>query len=360
MSARVEIRNLSRFFSGNPAVRNVTLTLEPGTTTTLVGASGSGKTTLLRCLAGLLPPTSGTVLFDGRDVTSVAAERRGVGLVFQSYALFPHLTVSENLSFGLDVRGVPAAERRDRVGELAEDLGLAGMLDRLPGQISGGERQRVALGRALAYRPVLLLLDEPLAALDPNLAASVRDVLVRAIARERTTALLVTHDRSDALRLGESVALLRAGELEQTGSPEDLYRKPRTLYAATFFGAGAVWEGPSEEEGEASVANTPLGRIPLPAGSPRRVRLILRPEAVTIHGEDGSRGVHAEVLRVFYEGDRSRVTFGAGRFEASADCPPGRKIRPGERIRVTIDPDLVIALDAGGEPFRDEKPPSGC
>jgi len=236
VSARVEIRNLSRSFSGRTALRDVSLTLEPGTTTTLVGASGSGKSTLLRCLAGLLSPDSGEIRFDGKDVTGVSAERRGVGFVFQSYALFPHLTVAQNLSFGLEVRSVAHDASRRRVGELAEELGLSSLLDRRPDQISGGERQRVALGRALAYRPVLLLLDEPLAALDPNLADSVRDALARAIAAERTTVLLVTHDRSDALRLGDRVILLREGRVEQSGSPRELYREPATEYAARVAG----------------------------------------------------------------------------------------------------------------------------
>jgi putative spermidine/putrescine transport system ATP-binding protein len=362
VSAKVEVRGLSRSFSGRFAIRGVGLTLEAGTITTLVGASGSGKTTLLRCLAGLLTPTSGNVLFDGRDVTRVPAEKRGVGLVFQSYALFPHLTVAENLSFGLDVRGVAVAERRRRVVELAEELGLGRLLERVPAQISGGERQRVALGRALAYRPALLLLDEPLAALDPNLAASVRDALGRAIARERTTALLVTHDRSDALRLGDRVALLREGEIEQWGPPEELYRSPRTEYAANFFGAGAVWEGAVVERDGARVADTPLGRVPVSGRASRRVKLILRPEAVAILDPDSSRGVPADVLRVFYEGDRSRVTFSAGGFEASADCPPARGVRPGQIIRVAVDPDLVIVLapEEDKEPPRDDKRPPGC
>lgn len=359
MSARVEVRGLSRSFASRPALRGVSLTLEPGTTTTLVGASGSGKTTLLRCLAGLLAPDSGSVFFDGRDVTAVPAERRGVGLVFQSYALFPHLTVAENLAFGLDVRGTSASERRSRVAELGEELGLSGLLSRRPSEISGGERQRVALGRALAYRPVLLLLDEPLAALDPNLAASVRDALSRAISRERTTVLLVTHDRSDALRLGERVVLLRDGAVEQEGTPVDLYRRPRTSYAANFFGTGAEWSGAARCEGGKSVADTPLGAIPLPAGTSGRLRLILRPEALAI--TDGT-GAPAVVRRVSYEGDRYRVVFEteAGGFEAWADGPALHPVRPGDRIRIRVEPGLVVALPEADDPSWNEDARPGC
>ena len=341
MSARVEIRNLGRAYGGRPALRDVSLTLEPGTTTTLVGASGSGKTTLLRCLSGLLRPDSGEILFDGRDVGPVPAERRAVGVVFQSYALFPHLTVADNLAFGLDVRRTRADARARRVAELAEELGLEGLLQRRPAEISGGERQRVAVGRALAYRPVLLLLDEPLAALDPNLADSVREALARAIAAERTTVLLVTHDRADALRLGDRVALLREGEVEQYGSPRDLYRRPRSEYAANFFGPGALWEVEAQSEGSGVVAVTPLGRISLPGARPGRLRLIVRPEALSIRPAGGTP---VTIRSVSYEGDRSRLLYVAGGREAVVYGPAGLDAKPGDRMGILVDPRLVVVL----------------
>lgn len=357
LSARVEIRRLSRSYGSTPAVRDVTLTLDPGTTTTLVGASGSGKTTLLRCLAGLLAPDSGRILFDGRDVTSVPAERRGVGLVFQSYALFPHLTVEENISFGLDVRKVNRRARRSRVEELAADLGLAPLLARRPSEISGGERQRVALGRALAYRPVLLLLDEPLAALDPNLAESVRDALSRAIDREKTTVLFVTHDRSDALRLGDRVALMKEGRLEQNGSPRDLYRRPRTEYAANFFGAGLVCDAVAVRNGSGASADTPFGRFDVPSGRPGPVRLVFRPEALAV---DEVSGAPMVVRRVSYEGDRSRLFVETPAGEAAVDLPPGREVSAGDRIRVAADPALVIVLPSEDLPAGDENASIPC
>ncbi|MDQ2869960.1 MAG: ABC transporter ATP-binding protein [Acidobacteriota bacterium] len=341
MSARVEVRRLSKSYARVPALDGVSLTLEPGTTTALVGASGSGKTTLLRCLAGLLPPDEGEILFDGRDVAGVPAERRGVGVVFQSYALFPHLTVAGNLAFGLDVRKTSARDRARRVAELAEELGLERLLDRRPGEISGGERQRVALGRALAYRPVLLLLDEPLAALDPNLADSVREALARAIAAERTTVLLVTHDRSDALRLGDRVVLLRAGAVEQEGAPRDLYRQPKTEYAANFFGSGPLWEVDARAEGSGVLAETPLGRVTLAGFRPGRLRLIVRPEALSVRP---SGGTTVTVRTVSYEGDRSRIVFTAGGRDAVVYGPAGLEAAPGDRIAVTVDPRLLVIL----------------
>ncbi|HEX7252069.1 MAG TPA: ABC transporter ATP-binding protein, partial [Thermoanaerobaculia bacterium] len=234
MSAQVEMKGLSKAFAGRPALRDVSLSLAPGTTTTLVGPSGAGKTTLLRCLAGLVSQEAGEILFDGSAVGELPAESRSVGFVFQSYALFPHMTVRDNLAFGLDVRRTARNARDARVEELSALLALDPLLDRRPSQISGGERQRIALGRAIAHRPALLLLDEPLAALDPNLASSVREVLLSTIRSERTTVLWVTHDRADALRLGDRVVLLREGRIEQIGAPSQLYRTPANPFVATF------------------------------------------------------------------------------------------------------------------------------
>ena len=341
MSARVEIRKLNCAFAERPALRDVSLLLEPGTTTTLVGASGSGKTTLLRCLAGLLAPTTGHIVFDDRDVTALPPEARGVGLVFQSYALFPHLTVEQNLAFGLSVRGVKPAEQRPRVRELAERLGLSALLNRKPTQISGGERQRVALGRALAYRPVLLLLDEPLAALDPNLAASVREVLLEAIAAERTTVLLVTHDRADALRMGQRVALLRDGTLEQVGTPRELYHTPSTQYAAQFFGAGLCIDTVATRQGSGAEVETPFGRVVVRADVSGPVRLLIRPEALSLSDRGGLAAV---VSRIAFEGNRYRLTFTAEGIEAELDAPLGRELSSGEQIRVVLNPELLVVL----------------
>jgi ABC-type sugar transport system ATPase subunit len=337
----VEVRGLSKAFGARAAVREVSLVLEPGTTTTLVGPSGSGKTTLLRCLAGLLEQDAGDILFDGRPVSKLPAERRGVGFVFQSYALFPHLSVADNIGFGLDVRGVPRPERGARVQEVAVSLGLSELLERRPAEISGGERQRVALGRAIAYRPVLLLLDEPLAALDPNLAAAVREVLVRAIARERTTVLFVTHDRADALRLGDRIALMRDGEIAESGAPQDVYRRPCSVWAANFFGEGVVWnlDGVAENGGASVV--TPLGRVVLPGAPAGPLRLVVRPEAVRPAGAEGAA---ARVVSVAYEGDRYRlgVAFEGG--QASLEWPADRPVRPGDLIRLGLEASLLVVL----------------
>jgi len=342
MSASVEIKNLSKFFAGRGALRDVSLKLAPGTTTTLVGPSGAGKTTLLRCLAGLVSQDAGEILFDGSAVGMLPAERRSVGFVFQSYALFPHMSVRDNLSFGLDVRRVARRQRDARIEELGASLALDGLLDRRPSEISGGERQRVALGRAIAHHPALLLLDEPLAALDPNLASSVREVLLSTIRREKTTVLWVTHDRADALRLGDRVVLMRDGGIEQVGMPSALYRAPQNPFVAAFFGSGTMWRLPVSRNGRGLEVETPLGRIAVAGNSPDTVSLWIRPEALRPAGS--SEGTRVRVAEAYYEGDRYRLRVGYEGGETTLEWPPDLPVQAGASIRIRLEPSLVIVL----------------
>jgi sn-glycerol 3-phosphate transport system ATP-binding protein len=203
----------------------------------VLGASGSGKSTLLRAIAGLEPADGGRVLIDGADLLKVAPARRGVAMVFQSFALFPHLSVERNIAFGLRARGEPAAEVAARVAATAAALRLDGLLARRPGELSGGERQRVALARALAARPRLLLLDEPLSNLDAQLRVSTRTEIRRVQERTGVTTLYVTHDQGEALALGHRVAVLREGRVEQVGSPDDIWERPATTWIARFVGS---------------------------------------------------------------------------------------------------------------------------
>jgi len=219
-----------------PALEDVSLAVAPGEVLAVVGPSGSGKSTLLRLVAGLLSPVSGTVHLGGQDVTRTSPERRPVGMVFQGFALFPHLSVAANIGFGLTVRRTPRAEREQRVTEVADRLGIGHLLQRRPGQLSGGERQRVALARALLREPVAFLLDEPLSALDPVLRTAARRDLDDVLRADGRCALHVTHDQVEAMTLGDRVALLRDGRLEQVGTPRELYDEPATTYVATFVG----------------------------------------------------------------------------------------------------------------------------
>jgi ABC-type sugar transport system ATPase subunit len=210
--------------------------VEPGELVAVLGASGSGKSTLLRAIAGLEPADAGRVLIDGHDQARVAPARRGVAMVFQSFALFPHLSVERNIAFGLRARGEPAAVVAERVRETAGALRLEELLARRPGELSGGERQRVALARALAARPRLLLLDEPLSNLDAQLRVSTRAEIRRVQEATGVTTLYVTHDQSEALALGHRVAVLREGRVEQVGSPDDVWERPASTWIARFVG----------------------------------------------------------------------------------------------------------------------------
>jgi multiple sugar transport system ATP-binding protein len=234
----VELRGLSKRYPGadRDAVSGVNLTITEGERFVIVGPSGSGKTTLLRIVAGLETPTSGHILIGGRMMDGVAPRERGVGLVFQHPALYPHLNARDNLTFGLRARKVPAPEVAERTAELAGWLGLEGLLDRKPKELSGGERQRIALGRAVLARPSVLLLDEPFSSLDAPLRVSIRTALLDLHRRVGGTMLLVTHDQTEALAVGQRIALMQAGRIEQIGTPRELYEAPASRFVAGFLG----------------------------------------------------------------------------------------------------------------------------
>ncbi|MEJ7893768.1 MAG: ABC transporter ATP-binding protein [Solirubrobacteraceae bacterium] len=234
--SEVELAGLRKAYGGSPALDGVSMTVAAGELLTVVGPSGSGKTTLLRVIAGLATPDAGAIRIDGRDVTAVPAAERGVAMVFQNFALFPHLSVEGNVAFGLRARGMATGEARERARDAAARLGLAGVLDRRPAALSGGERQRVALARAVAGRAQVVLLDEPLSNLDAPLRAQARDELRRLHADTGATMVHVTHDQAEALALGDRVAVLTEGRLEQIGVPHDVYERPATRFVAGFLG----------------------------------------------------------------------------------------------------------------------------
>lgn len=249
--ASLSLRDIGLTYpNGTRAVDGITLDLPDGAFLTLLGPSGCGKSSLLRMIAGLETPTSGAVLLDGRDVTPMEPKDRDVAMVFQGLALYPHMTVAENMSLGLRARRTPETEIRGRVGEAAEMLGLTRYLAKKPRELSGGERQRVALGRALVRRPKIFLFDEPLSSLDAQLRQELREELARLHRVTRTTSVYVTHDQKEALSLGDRVAVLRAGKLRQVAPPEAIYRDPEDLFVARFVGEPAinVIEGRLREE----------------------------------------------------------------------------------------------------------------
>jgi ABC-type Fe3+/spermidine/putrescine transport system ATPase subunit len=297
----VRLLDLSKSFEGVEVVSSISLDIRRGEILTLLGPSGCGKTTTLRMLAGLETPTSGRVIVGGEDVTMVPPHRRSVGLVFQGYALFPHLTVSENVSFGLRERKVRKAEMRDRVRHSLEMVKLAHLGDRKPQQLSGGQQQRVALARALVIEPSIVLLDEPLGALDRKMREVMQTELRQLLKNLDATAVLVTHDQDEALALSDRVAVMNEGHIEQVASPRDMYDRPMTAFCASFLGLSNSFSGRLEH-----------GRLLLPGGAAfacdaargpvRSARVIVRPEEVELELAESPGSQRATVESVTFLG----------------------------------------------------------
>ena len=284
----IQLENLTKRFGHETVVKQVSLEIGDGELFVLLGASGSGKSTILRLIAGLSACDQGRVLLNGRDVTHLAPQPRGTGFVFQNYSIFRHMSVAENIEFGLRIRKLPAAQRAKRCDELLELVGLTGYGERYPSQISGGQQQRVALARALAYEPSVLLLDEPLGALDVKIRAQLRRSLKEIQRRLRVTTLLVTHDQEEAYELADRIGVMERGTLLEVGKPEELYARPKTLYVAGFLGGGTVLSG---RAAGGSAHFGPLS-LAIPAEVPHEdgasVELLVRPEQVVLSAESPS------------------------------------------------------------------------
>ena len=330
------------FADGTRALEPATLDIARGETLVLLGPSGCGKTTMLRIIAGLeVPDAGGKVLFDGKDMTSVPIERRNVGMVFQSYALFPNMSVADNIGYGLKIRGVPEKERAARVAELVALTNISGLENRRIDQLSGGQRQRVALARAVAIRPGILLLDEPLTALDAALRDRLRGELNRLLRALGITAIYVTHDQSEAMELGDRVVVMQQGAIAQIGTPREIYFAPQNRFVAEFIGAANIVEAPIEN-----------GHLVLPGGRqaigddasmPAAVAMI-RPETIHVV-EAGSTPVSGVIDSVSFIGDRQRLLVsGVSSKPITIDAPNTIQTRAGERIGLLISPDAVRLL----------------
>jgi len=346
--------------NGTRAVDGVDLALPDGAFLAILGPSGCGKSSLLRLIAGLETPTSGTVQMDGRDVTRLEPKDRDVAMVFQGLALYPHMTVAENMSLGLRARKTPSAEIDKRVREAAETLGLTRYLGKRPRELSGGERQRVALGRALVRRPKLFLFDEPLSSLDAQLRQELREELARLHRLTRTTSIYVTHDQKEALSLGDQVAVMQGGRVRQLAVPEAIYRDPRDLFVARFVGEPPIniIEG-EVVNGAAGAAFQSRGlRLELGARAPRpgKALLGLRPECVAIAtatpGGGSSPGdLPSRVERVEHLGGES-LLHASGEWGALVVriAPGARAPGPGAPVLLRPDPARAILFDpATGE-----------
>jgi iron(III) transport system ATP-binding protein len=365
MSTPIELVGLSKWFGKTRAVDEVSLTIEGGKLFFLLGPSGCGKTTLLRLIAGFMEPTGGSIKFGDRDVTRLPPNKRNAGMVFQSYALWPHMSVRENVEFGLKSRKVPRAERKARVDRALDAVQMLDKAERKPTQLSGGQQQRVALARALVVEPDVLLLDEPLSNLDAKLRNELREEIRRICRATDVTAVYVTHDQKEALSMADGMAVMSAGKIMQVGGPRELYERPRDRFVADFMGATNLIEGTiAERDGSGVVVKTGVGAVRVaasvtgasPTASAGPVHCMVRPESVRLVesgvAQNGHNILQAKHLETIYLGEMAQHWLEAR--SANGDAPaqklrvfemnPRRSYTPGEAVTVAIDPREVVLL----------------
>jgi multiple sugar transport system ATP-binding protein len=357
--ASIKLVDVSKTYPvGHVAVRSANLKVADGELVVLVGPSGSGKTTLLRVVAGLDQPTSGRIWIGERDVTSVPPQDRDIAMVFQNYALYPHKTVSENIAFGLRMHGASSVTIAERVRRVSQTLGLNPLLDRMPSQLSGGERQRVALGRAIAREPAAFLLDEPLSNLDAARRVEARAELVRLHRRLGATMLYVTHDQEEAMTLGDRVAVLHNGEIQQVGPPLEVYRRPANTFVAGFIGSPAMnlFRGTPRRR-DAGLAVETAGFVfdladvaKLPGDLPNQVVFGIRPEDIEVI-DHSQADVTAEVDVVESLGDESHVHLvlasPAGEVRVTVALPARVAVPSEPRVGLRFARDRLHLFDAG-------------
>ncbi|KQU52090.1 ABC transporter ATP-binding protein [Bosea sp. Leaf344] len=334
----VELRTVSKNWGGAPAVDSISFTVAQGHLVALLGPSGCGKSTTLRLIAGLEETSGGAILIGERDVTSAPPSRRGISMVFQNYALFPHLSVAENILFGLKVRHVGRAERDERLKRTADILGLAGLLDRKPSQLSGGQQQRVALGRAIVAEAPVCLMDEPLSNLDAQLRVEMRREIRELQKRLGITMVYVTHDQVEAMTMADQVVLMRAGRIEQDGPPDTLYEHPETIFVARFVGTPPMnvisWRSVLEHGAGAGLSAPP-------GHEPARLAVGIRPEMTEL----AESGIAAEVVAVEYLGADTLVETRIDGQNFIIRRPGKVKARPGERVYIGLSQNAVHWFD---------------
>ena len=351
MAAFLDVQNLTKTYGTTTVVKSVSFAFEKGEFISLLGPSGCGKTTILRMIAGFETPSAGTILVDGQDITTLKPNERQLGMVFQAYALFPNLNVGDNIGFGLKISGMPAEARRARVEEMLKLIGLPGYEKRYPYEMSGGQQQRVALARAIAPRPRMLLLDEPLSALDAKIRVSLREE-IRAIQLELgITTVFVTHDQEEALSISDRIVVMNAGNIEQLGAPHEIYNKPATRFVATFVGHLNTIEATIVDPAASTVAidgqTATVHTLPASATANAPISLTLRPEVLSVGARDGNDiTLTGTIADVTFLGSVIRLRVALGRNTVSLDtfndqrtAPPSR----GEPVTISLaSKDLLV------------------
>lgn len=368
MTARVEVSGLVHRFGQFEAISNIEVTIEAGQFAVLLGPSGCGKTTLLSILGGFLTPAEGRVLIDGLDVTHLAPAARPTTTMFQDYALFPHMTLIDNVAFGLRMKGIDRRRRRGRALEMLELVGLVDAAQKKPHQISGGQRQRVALARALAVKPSVLLLDEPLGALDLRLRRQMQEELKEIQRNLGTTFVHVTHDQEEAMAIADQIIVMNAGQIEDAGAPDRIYLRPQSRFGAGFMGEANVLEASvSGIDGDLISLSTPLGKLKIRKQSADTIRfaegqsvsLCLRPEHVRIdNGVDSESTskwhyfcdarvvdhVFSGAFRRYHVRPKSQAAVGTQLETLIVTTPPALALHEGEDVRVSLDVESAVII----------------
>ncbi|MER7448256.1 ABC transporter ATP-binding protein [Microbacterium sp. NPDC097977] len=344
---RLELRNVTKRFGDSIAVDDVTLSLEPGTFLTMLGPSGSGKTTTLNIIAGFLDADSGSVELGGRDLTRLAPYKRDIGVVFQNYALFPHQSALQNVAFPLEMRGVPRRDARRRAMEALEMVELGKRANRLPKQLSGGQQQRVALARAMVFEPDLLLMDEPLGALDKKLRETMQIEIMRLGRQTASTIVYVTHDQEEALVMSDQIAVYNEGRIVQLGTSEDLYERPQNLFVADFIGESVRLPCVREAGGMLQGDGWACAHVGQDYAEGRDAVLVIRPERMRLEASassDSPEGpsVRGTVSEAIYIGNAVKYlisTLNGQEIEVRVDrARPTDAIRPGDTVTASWDP----------------------
>jgi spermidine/putrescine ABC transporter ATP-binding subunit len=352
----VEFRDVQIAYGKFVAVRDFSLSIAKGSFVTLLGPSGCGKTTILRSIAGLVDISSGQISIGGRRVDDVPIYKRNIGLVFQSYALFPHKTVFDNVAFGLKYRNVPRAEIARKVGQALEMVRLPGAEKKLPSQLSGGQQQRIALARAIVFEPEVLLLDEPLSALDANMREEMRVEIKKIQKATGITAIFVTHDQEEALSMSDRIVVMNAGSMEQIGTPQEVYDTPATAFVADFLGKANMLAGTvSAVDGAKATVALAAGQSvsvvsPRPLEQGAAVTVVVRPQKLSVAAASGENRLSGRVVSTSYLGGSAiyEIDLGGKTIVRANNAITGRLAREGETVEIGFDPAGCVLLDDKG------------
>jgi len=346
----VAIQSLVKRYGSSTAVNGISLDIEHGEFISLLGPSGCGKTTTLKCLAGFEAIDDGRILFDGRDVAQLPPEQRDIGMVFQNYALFPHMTVAGNLAFGLEMRAKPKAEITERVRAVLDLVQLAGLGARYPRELSGGQQQRVALARALVIEPKILLLDEPLANLDATLRDEMRTFIRDLQKRVGISTLYVTHDQAEAMTMSDRVVVMFGGQIAQVDTPEAVYDRPASAAVARFVGQANVVEGRVAGANGGRMIESPLGWLPMPPrldlASGTSVSVIARPQAIALTAVAAGTPLAGTVAARYFHGAFIDYRIAVGDQMLNVQAAPPALHNPGDAVALGFDPARLWAVEA--------------